>query len=336
MRITKELHGHLDQQPVHVFCMEENGLKVEISEYGATILGIYMADYQGKEQNMVLRLDSLEEYVNNDMYLGAVCGRNANRIAGGCLNIQNRKYQMDKNENNNSLHSGPAGFDKRVFAGKVINNTLVFSLFSPHMDQGLPGNMEVEVTYSLNSQKGLNITYKTTSDMDTVSNLTNHAYFNLGDTTSILDHYLSVAADYYTPIDQESIPTGEILAVANTSFNFTESVKISQALSGQDMPNGCDHNFVLRGESHKACATLYAPDTKISMDVFTSLPGLQVYTGNYLCGKVQKNHVPVEKNGAICLETQYFPNAFDFPHFEKPIVKAGETKIYWTEYRFSL
>jgi len=339
MGISKNLFGCIGDQEVHVFTLTSALLEVSVIEYGARIKTLFVKDKSGNPQNVVIGLDTLEDYVSNHSYFGAVCGRHANRIEGARLSISGITYNLENNEGKNSLHSGSTGFHSRIFTGEIVGDTLEMSLVSPHLDQGFPGTMNVKVIYSLTKQGGLHIEYHAVSDRDTVCNLTNHAYFNLeGDDGTILDHQLMLASDFYTPVKTGCLPTGEIISVSGTAFDFTSARRIGDPVEagGSLVPDGFDHNFVLHGHIADPVAVLSAPRSGICMQVFTTMPGLQFYSGNYLEGILIHEGKAAIKHQALCLETQYFPNAFQYSHFPQPVIKAGEPMTQTTEYRFSL
>ena len=338
MAIQKTLFGRIGEQDVYKFTLTSEKLEVAVIEYGARIMTLYTKDRNGNPRNMVLGLDTLEEYIANTTFFGAAIGRHSNRIEDAQFSINDVTYDLEKNEGNNNLHSGTAGFHCRVFTGEIVGNTLELSLVSPHLDQGFPGTMNVKIIYSLTDFGGLNIEYQADSDMDTVCNLTNHSYFNLeGGTGTILDHRIMIASDFYTPIKAGCLPQGEIRRVKETPFDFTSSVRIGDPVEAADsqVADGYDHNFVLRNHSNEPAATVCAPVSGICMQVFTTMPGIQFYSGNFLEGAAVSGGKKAVRHNALCLETQYFPNAFKYSHFPQPILKAGEKMIQSTEYRFS-
>lgn len=339
MSIQKSFFGKAGDQEVSMYTLSSGNLEVQIIEYGACIKSIYTKDKYGKLKNTVLGYDTLEEYMTKTAFLGAVCGRHANRIEGARVTINGVTYNLEKNEGENSLHSGAHGFHSRVFDGKIIGETLELSLVSPHLDQGFPGIMNLTVIYSITPDNGLLIEYRALSDRDTICNLTNHAYFNLeGDEGTILDHTIEMASDFYTPLKTGCLPNGEIRGVRNTPFDFTSARRIGDSIEAHEPldGDGYDHNFVLRGPSDEPCVTLCAPNSGICMEVYTTLPGIQFYTGNFLDGFFVRDGKMEGKHHGLCLETQYFPNAMKYSHFLQPILKAGESMTSTTEYRFSL
>ncbi|MEI8200283.1 MAG: aldose epimerase family protein [Eubacteriales bacterium] len=338
MTVTKTLFGYIGKKEVNNFTLLSEKLEVCVTEYGARIKTLVVRDKKGDPRNVVLGLDTLEGYIADKSYLGAVIGRHSNRIEGAQVTINGVEYGLDKNEGTNNLHSGANGFHARIFAGEIVNDTVELSLESPHLDQGFPGTMHIKIIYSLTARGGLHIEYWAVSDQDTVCNLTNHSYFNLEGNNSgtILDHRIMIAADFYTPIKAGCLPTGEILYVKGTPFDFTSEGRIGDPVeaAGSIVADGYDHNYVLRKHSDDPAATVCAPDSGICMQVFTTQPGIQFYSGNFLDGTSLSNGKTASKHQALCLETQYFPNAFAYSHFPQPILKAGEQMSQSTEYRF--
>lgn len=337
MAIKKTFFGRIGDVEVYNFTIVSGNLEVCISEYGGCIQSLLVNDKRGNPRNVVIGLDTLEEYISNKTYFGAAIGRHSNRIEGAQVTINDVTYDLEKNEGANNLHSGANGFHARVFTGEIAGDTVEFTLESPHLDQGFPGTMHLTIIYSLTDLGGLLIEYKAVSDQDTVCNLTNHSYFNLeGDEGTILDHRIMIAADFYTPIKGGCLPTGEILSVKGTPFDFTSERRIGDPVEAEGSPvaDGFDHNYVLRKHFDNPAVTVYAPDSGICMQVFTTLPGIQFYSGNYLEGISLSNGKKAVKHQALCLETQYFPNAFMYAHFPQPILKAGELMSQSTEYRF--
>lgn len=335
MRVVKELFGMSEGREVYSFTLSQEGIEVSVIEYGARVRSILVTT-NGKQVPVALGLRSLEDYLQDSYFLGAVCGRNANRIAGASFRINGKNYELEKNEGDNNLHSGSNGFHNRFFSGTEIENGVEFRLESQEYDQGYPGNMQICVRYTLTKENGLRISYRTVSDQNTISNLTSHAYFNLEGTGTILNHELTIRADFYTPVDEDSIPTGEILKVSGTPFDFTGKRRIAQSMEAKEEPvcDGYDHNYVLRCEEEYPVATINAPVSGITMEVYTDLPGIQFYSGNFLLNYVFPNGIGGGKHSGFCLETQYFPDAIHRSHFGQPIIKAGEVFETYTEYRF--
>lgn len=327
----------------------KNGLKADIINYGGIVVSLYVPDKNGRFDDVVLGYDKLEDYIDRSPCFGALIGRHANRLEGATFVLNGITYMLNKNEGNNQLHGGLKGFDKRVWDAKILSGDhegLELSLFSPDMDENYPGNLEVRVIYRL-TDDSLKIEYYGASDKDTVLNMTNHSYFNLlgHNSGTILNHELRINADFYTPINQDSLQTGEILRVKNTPFDFTQPKRLGEGLvdfSGNEQMeygSGYDHNFVLRNPAAstlREIAELYDSESGRLMTVLTTKPGVQLYTGNHLksAGKGKGGHI-YDKWHGLCLETQYFPNSMKQNHFPSPILIAGQTYHHVTIYKFS-
>ena len=352
MSITSRPYGSLpDGTGVNLFTLtNKNGLKTEILNYGGIIVSLYVPDKNGNLVDVCLGYDKLEDYLDRSPFFGAIIGRNANRTEGATFELNGIIYNLNKNEGNNQLHGGIKGYDKRVWDAKILSGddeALELSLFSPDMDEYYPGNLEVRVIYRLTDDDALEIDYYAASDKDTVVNLTNHAYFNLSghDSGTILDHQLKIDADFYTPINSELLPTGEICSVKNTPFDFTQFKRIGEGLadySGNEQMeygSGYDHNFVLRtpaGVIPRKIAELYDPKSGRLMTVLTTKPGVQFYTGNHVKGAGKgKGGTIYDKWHGLCLETQYFPNSMKYSHFPSPVLIAGQTYHQVTIFKFS-
>lgn len=309
-----------------------NGVEVSITNYGGTVTSIKVPDRNGVFGDIVLGYDTIEEYMRNPRYLGALIGRYANRIAGGRFSLNGVEYQLAQNNNGaNHLHGGVRGFDKRIWKVSETPASLHFEYFSPDGEENYPGNLTVAVDYSLNDQNELRIEYHATTDKDTIINLTNHSYFNLAGQGTILDHELTLQADSFTPVSDELIPTGEIRAVDGTRMDFRTPRVISEG--------GYDHNFVLNDwqlGSVRSVAKLREPKSGRVMEVFTTQPGIQFYSGNFLDGSlIGKGGVAYEKYAALCLETQHFPDSPNQPNFPSTVLRTGETYNETTIYKFT-
>ena len=347
--MNKESFGTSKQgEAVSVYMLEnEKGSKVRVTDYGAALVSIIVPDKDGNMQDVLLGYDNVTGYENNTCYFGAVIGRNGNRIAQAQLTINGVSYQLDANDNENNLHSGEKGMDTIVWGVKEYkDNTIRLTVRSADKEQGFPGNMDAEVTYILTDDDTVEINYKAVSDQDTVANFTNHAYFNLEGHAfgSVLGQELMLRASNFTPvIDAKAIPTGEIAPVAGTPMDFTTAKTIGQDIEADDIQirygGGYDHNFVLDKTEKGAfelIAEAYAPGTGIVMKVFTDLPGVQFYSGNFITTQDGKQGAVYEKRQGFCLETQFFPNSVNEPNFESPILKAGEVYTTKTSYQFGV
>ena len=294
------------------------GFEVTIITYGGAIVSLKVPDRNGVFGDIVLGFETLEEYVNNPLYFGALVGRYANRIARGRFSLNGLEYQLPCNNGVNHLHGGFKGFDKRVWNASEDGNVLHLSYFSKDGEEGYPGNLTAYVDYSLRANE-LSIEYRATTDRDTIVNLTNHSYFNLRGAGTILDHELMLSADSFTPVDEGLIPTGEIRLVEGTRMDFRKSRPIDSG--------GYDHNFVLNdwNGSLRSAARVYEPTSGRLMEILTTQPGIQFYSGNFLDGSYGGKYGFVyEKYAALCLEPQHFPDSPNHPNFPSTILHAGE------------
>lgn len=279
------------------FCYElknHNGAYIRVTDFGATLVSVCVPDYEGKLRDVVLGYDSASDYEENTCFFGAVIGRSGNRIEDSKFIINDTEYHMTANENANNLHSGPDGFDNRIWTVKDWDDAhITFCLNSPDLDQGFPGEFHVEMTYGWNDDNELTFHYEGISDTDTVANMTNHSYFNLNghDSGEVTNQMLRLDADAFTPVkDSASIPTGEIAPVAGTPFDFTTAKAIGQDMEVENIQlqytSGFDHNFVIRKSKTgiETFADVYSEESKIGMTAKTDLPGVQFYAGNFIQG----------------------------------------------------
>ena len=350
MQITRKPYARLNGTEIDLFTLtNHNGLKAEIINYGGIIVSLWAPDRSGQQADITLGYDDLDSYLDRSPCFGAIIGRHANRIEDACFTLNGITYQLNKNEGENQLHGGLKGFHKMIWDAEIIgetdNQSLRLKYRSPDGEEHYPGNLDVTVIYSLNEDNALVIEYTAVSDKDTVVNLTNHAYFNLSghDSGDVLDHQLMIRASRFTVISKACIPTGEIRDVKGTPMDFTRLKTVgSGILNNMDDEqmkngNGYDHNWVLdvSGKEAEKAAELYDPKSGRLMEVYTTKPGIQFYSGNYLksAGK-GKGGVEYENRSGLCLETQFFPNAMKHSHFPSPILKAGEVYHHVTIYRF--
>lgn len=322
------------------------GMEITVSDFGAVLTKVLIPDSVGKKRDVVLGYGSLKEYENNtDTYFGSTVGRNANRLEGASVTCAGTKYQMIPNDGDNNLHSGPDGYQVRmwdVLKEAEQGNSVRFVLESPNGDQGFPGNLKITVSYTLTEDNEIIITYSGISDAETVFNPTNHTYFNLGGHSSgtILNHQLTLYADVYTPVvDSASIPTGETTDVSRTPMDFREAKEIGRDIDAEFnqllFTGGYDHNFVLdKKAGMKKAVLVECRESGIVMEACTDRPGIQFYTGNFLKNEPGKDGAVYGKRCGFCLETQYFPNAANEPAFESPIIRANEPCETKTIYRF--
>lgn len=341
--ITKKKYGTTAKthEQVDLYTLKAGSYSVSILTYGGVITSLLVPDKQGNIADVVLGYGSLTEYEQSTTYFGFLIGRFANRIRGGQFSIEGKDYQIPRNDNGiNTLHGGPEGLHTKVWDATTStagdSPTLHLALVSPDGDMGFPGNLTVNVDYTLFSQGKLEIAYRATTDQATPLNLTNHSYFNLaGDGKDIRNHILQLDCDAYIPVDATLIPTGEVLPVVNTPFDFTKAKRIGEDL---EAAGGYDHCMVLsdRSEHLRRCASVTEPTTGRTMTVSTTLPGVQFYTGNFLNGSdISKNNVPYNKHAGFCLETQHFPNAMNHANFPNCILKPTETYKHTTVFEFN-
>lgn len=344
MNIDSTIFGQTpNEDKVSVFTLEnDNNICVKITNYGGIITELHVPDRNGNIDDIVLGFDNLNDYLNNnDPYMGALIGRYANRIAKGHLKINDVEYQLAVNNGSNHLHGGNIGFDKRIWRAVELKNKefvgLKLSLLSIDGDENYPGNLKVNVTYKLNNKNELAIEYKAESNKDTVVNLTNHSYFNLAGAGNglILNHNLKILADKYTEVTDEAVPTGEIKSVKNTVMDFTDVHKIGERIQGVQ-GRGYDHNYVLNKKDDELAlaAEVYEETSGRCMKVFTTKPGMQFYTGNYVENVNGKNEKVYQPHSGFCLETQYFPDSPNQPEFPSALLKAGEKYNHTTVFQF--
>lgn len=299
----------------------KNGMTARITNYGGRIVSLLVPDRNGKLQDVVLGFDKMEDYLreNHLTDFGAAIGRYANRLGDGKITVVGKTYQLPQNNGRHCLHGGPTGWQYQLFeVERHTANTLILTLVSPDGDNNFPGEVRVRLTYTVTEDNQLDIRYSATTDAPTVINMTNHSYFNLnGDgSTTILNHLLMIDADQYTPIDDSYLPIGNKASVSGTPFDFRKAKAVGKEIGADDEQlrngNGYDHNWVLntQGDVNRPCARLESPTTGIAMEVFTTEPGMQVYTGNFLDGSLSgKKGIAYQQRSAICLETQKYPNS---------------------------
>ena len=330
-----------------IILKNENGMVVTLSNFGARIVGICVPDKENNPVNVVLGFESLEQYLTTpDPYYGATIGRYANRIKKGQFLIDGRKYQLPVNNGENHLHGGPNGFHAKLWnVDSVSDSSIVFSLVSVNEDEGYPGNVKVSVQYILSEQNELHILFRASTDEPTIINLTNHAFFNLnGEGSGLIDkHEIIIAADYFTPVDASLIPTGEIRPVDNTSFDFRTPKTIGLRIHFNDeqltLGNGYDHNFILRNQKSEEpvfAASAIGDKSGIKLEVLTTEPGLQFYTGNFMLGRnMLRNGSLDEFRTAFCFETQHYPDSPNKVLFPNTLLQVGEEFYSKTIFRFS-
>lgn len=322
----------------------KNGLSVSIMDYGATIVKIMAPDRNGKFDDIVLGFDKFSPYPKLSPYFGATVGRFANRISQGQFHLGKNLYQLPRNDGKNSLHGGTIGFDKRMWKAEPVESdtpAIRFSRLSPDGEEGYPGNLFVSVTFSLNDDNELRISYEATTDRETIINLSNHSYFNLAGGGTILNEELMINADAYTPVNAELIPTGEIRNVAGTPWDFREPTRVGLHLKeAGGKPVGYDANFVLNKgwfSNWSEAAEIHDPKTGRTLTVSTDQPGLQFYSGNFLDGTITGAGGEVYRQySAIVLETQHFPDSPNHDNFPSTILMPGDTYKTSTVYKFGV
>lgn len=337
----------IDGKAVHLFILQNEHVSVAITNYGARVVSLIVPDKNEKLIDIAIGYNSIKPYTEgNDTYFGAIAGRYANRIAKGKFSLDVKQYSLATNNGVNHLHGGNIGFSRVVWDGKKENDsTLIFKYFSKDGEEGYPGNLQVSVTYIL-TKNSLEINYEATTDKNTIINLTNHTYFNLNGAGSgnIYGHSLMIDANAFTPIDSTMIPTGELKNVKGTPFDFHTLTKIGTHIN--DSTNrqiiygkGFDHNFVLAkaANSFAKCAEVIGDRSGIQMDVWTTEPGLQFYSGNFMDGThILKNGFKDDHRTAFCLETQHFPDSPNEVKFPSTELKAGEIFRSKTVYFFGI
>jgi aldose 1-epimerase len=344
--ITKQAWDKVDSQAVDLYTLtNKNGVEVKITNYGGKITSWITPDKNGTKANIVLGFDSAKKYVPAVPYFGALIGRYGNRIAKGKFVLDGKTYTLATNNGANHLHGGNKGYDKVVWTAEPTVDSvaaLTLTYLSKDGEEGYPGNLKVMVKYTLTDADELKIEYTATTDKPTPLNLTNHSYFNLsGDLTStILDEEIQINADRYTPVDAALIPTGELKPVKGTPFDLTKSVKIGAHINEvPGKPVGYDHNFVLNvsdSTMHQA-ALVYDPTSGRQLEVTTTQPAIQFYTGNFLDGTLKMdNGKPINQHTALCLETQHYPDSPNQPAFPSTILRPGQTFHSTTIYKVSV
>jgi aldose 1-epimerase len=321
------------------------GAEVAITPWGARIVAIRVPDREGKMADVVLGFDHLDGYLADNPYFGAVVGRYANRIGNGQFTLDGREYVLSRNSRGNQLHGGDVGFDKKLWRASEINDRsgrgIRLKYMSPDGEEGYPGNLDIAVTYTLSPTNELRIDYQATTDRPTVINLTNHSYFNLAGKGDILGHVLWLKAHRFTPVDAGLIPTGEIRSVRNTPFDFTVAHAIGERINEGDeqlrFGNGYDHNYVLDGPpgNLRLAARITEPASGRVMEVLTTEPGLQLYSGNFLGSIAGKGGEVYARRSAFCVETEHFPDSPNKANFPSTVLRPGQRYHAITVYRFS-
>jgi aldose 1-epimerase len=348
-QVTKRSGGTLpDGTAVDIYTLKDGKIEAEVMTYGGNIISLKVPDRNGKVEDVVLGFDTPAGYYENNhsssaAFFGPIVGRYANRIAHAKFTLDGKEYTLPKNNGENTLHSGPDGFHNHMWTGKSIADGVELSYLSKDGETGFPGNLSVTVRYTLKGGD-LKIEYTATTDKPTVLNLTNHAYFNLSGQSNgtILQNELTLNASRFTPVDSNLIPTGELKSVAGTPFDFLKPHSVGERINADDeqirLGHGYDHNFVIDGggkELTKA-AEVFDPASGRVLDVLTTEPAVQFYTSNFLNGSIKGKHgISYPKNGALCLETQHFPDSPNHPDFPTTVLRPSGKFHSVTIYRFS-
>lgn len=348
--VKKETFGRANGREVDLYTLTNaHGVEAKITNYGGILVSLKVPDRQGQLADVVLGSDKLETYFKAPTtYLGAIVGRYANRIAKGRFSLGGKEYTLATNNGDNHLHGGNKGFDKVIWNARPMQTragpALELRYLSRDGEEGYPGNLSVRVLYTLTNNNELRIDYSATTDKETIVNLTAHPYFNLAGEGNgdILNHRLKIDADRFTPVDAQAIPTGELRSVKGTPFDFTRMTAIGARISEDDeqlkFGNGYDHNFVLNGRSGslRRAATVYEPTSGRLMEVWTTEPGLQFYTGNFLDGTIPgMGGKPYNQRYGFCLEAQHFPDSPNKPNFPSTVLEKGGRYRTTTIYKFS-
>ena len=341
--VERESFGEYGGKEAFLYTLRNSaGMTVRITNYACAVVEIHALDRDGQPGDVVLGYDTLQGYLGDRAHLGAVVGRYGNRIAKGQFEIEGKVYTLATNNGENHLHGGIQGFDRKVWDTESWQDGVCFSLASPDGDEGYPGSLDATVAYSLTEDNALRVDYHANTDATTHVNLTNHSYFNLACDGDVLGHEVTLMAGRYTPVDQGLIPTGELRSVDGTSFDFKSGSRIGDRIEDPDpqiqVGGGYDHNFVLdrEGEALETVATVVDPGSGRVLEVQTTEPGVQFYTGNFLDGSiVGKGGVRYEWRSGFCLETQHFPDSPNKPEFPSTLLRPGDSYDTSTVFRFT-
>jgi aldose 1-epimerase len=336
-----------DGTPVSLYTLSNGkGMIMKAMNYGGIVVSLIVPDRNGKPVDVILGFDSLSDYQQHNPFFGALVGRYGNRIAKGKFSLDGKEYDLVKNNNGNHLHGGTIGFDKVFWKIEEVPASdgvaIRLSYLSKDMEEGYPGNLQVEVTYTLTTDNTVKFDYKATSDKKTIVNLTQHTYFNFnGGKGDILSHEVSLNADHFLPVDGTLIPTGELRAVEDTPFDFRTPFAIGERIGEKNQQleyaGGYDHCWVLNGQGMKPAAVVYDSLSGIEMTVETTEPGIQFYTGNFLDGTLKgKNDVVYRKRTGFCLETEHFPDSPNHSQFPSVVLSPGDTYATHTTYHFEV
>jgi aldose 1-epimerase len=345
--VKQEIYGTTQGKEVYMFTLtNKEGNVLKLTNFGAKINWIEVPDKNGNKDNITFGYDTFEGTIKGDKYFGAVVGRYANRIAKGKFTLDGVEYTLPTNDGPNTLHGGPAGWHSVVWNAEILKDTkypaVKFTYVSPDMEEGFPGTVHAEITYTWTDNNEIIMDYKCTTDKKTVVNITNHAYFNLhgAGNGDILDHVITLKASAFTPIDSVMIPTGEIRPVAGTPFDFTTPYAIGERINEQYdqliLGKGYDHNFVL-DNIDPVDVTVYDPASGRVLEVITDQPGMQFYTGNFLDGtQIGHGGKPYNYRSGFCLESGHYPDSPNHPDFPSTVLNPGDTLKTQTIYRISV
>lgn len=340
---TKEYFADtMDRKPVFIFESQNTyGTKIQVLNYGGIIKSLQLQDRTGQQRDIVLGYDTLESYEKQDKYFGALIGRCANRIGSSCFSMDGKAYSLTPNEGQNHLHGGVRGFDKKIWEARLDGDKLELKYTSADGEEGYPGELTVTVTYSLTEENELCIDYQAVTNRNTIVNLTNHSYFNLNghDSGSILGHSLKINSVYITPVKEDMIALGSMMPVAGSPFDFQNFYPIGERIDDSHeqlhIGGGYDHNYIINGTGMRLAAELIGDKSKIKMNVYTDMDGMQLYTGNFIEGApLGKGGSSYQNRSAVCLETQFLPNAVNCPAFPSPVLHVGEVYHHRTVYQF--
>ncbi|MBN1517357.1 galactose mutarotase [Candidatus Sumerlaeota bacterium] len=348
--IRCEKYGTVGEQDVDIYTLTNSqGAEARITNYGGTVVSLKVPDKNGEMGDVVLGFESVEDYVNHSPYFGCLIGRFGNRIGKGKFTLDGKEYTLAQNNDENHLHGGDKGFDKKVWDAKPMETeegpALELKYVSPDGEEGYPGTLSVTAVYTLTNDNSLKVDYTATTDQKTICNLTHHSYFNLKDAgkTDMLGHSIMINSDNIVPVDGTLIPTGELMPVAGTPFDFTTSHTIGERIEADNeqlkFGAGYDHTFVLKKDAPgelSFAARVTEPETGRVMEVYTTEPGMQLYSGNFLDGTLTgKGGVVYQRRSAFCLEPQHYPDSPNKPEFPSTVLNPGDTYRNTIVYKFS-
>ena len=347
MSVTRRKFGKTkDGEPVTLYTITNKmGNSVSIMDYGATVQSINIVDAEGEVIDCCLGYNTVAEYEEHTDFMGACIGRVGNRIGGSSFSLNGQTYTLTANEGENHLHGGLKGFDKQMFKAKIdSDDTVTFGRISPDGEEGYPGEFIFIVSYTFDDCDNFVMNYtgwNNSETLDTIASITNHTYFNLSgeDAGSVLDHTLELYASSFTEVDEHLIPTGKLLDVENTPFDFRKGKTLGQDINADHpqlkLAGGYDHNFCIDGDGMRPCCTLMSPKTRLKMYVSTDMPGVQIYTGNFISESEGKAGTDYHHHDGIAIETQFYPDALNHPEFPSPVLKPRKEYRYTTVYQFS-